>query len=154
LMGSEILIALVVVPVTMAVPVSIVYLIMKYARQRREMESRERLAAIEKGVDLPPALPHLRRGGSPLAGALILMSAGVGVALALWNIAFQTGAPIPWAVGAIPGMIGVGMLVHWVLGGREEWQKQRELDEELKRAYIDRLRGGGRAGKPEAGIAD
>jgi hypothetical protein len=150
-MGPEILIPIVVVPVVMAVPVSIVFLFLKYARHKRELESQERLAAIEKGVDIPLELPQARRGGSPLAHALILVALGIGIAVALGQIGAMTGAPVPWAVGAIPAMVGVAILAHWFLGGRDEWRKLRELDEEMKRAYIDRLRGAARAAGSPAG---
>jgi hypothetical protein len=42
----------------------------------------------------------------------------------------------------------VAMLLHWFMRGRQEWETDRELDRELRRAQIERLRGGARTEAP------
>ena len=69
---------------------------------------------------------------------------GVGLAIFLWR--FGLGG-----VGLLLASIGLGMLLHWFVGGRQEWERQQTLDEELSRAYIERLRVGAAARTPEAG---
>jgi Flp pilus assembly protein TadB len=137
-----ILIPLVAIPVVMAVPILIVYLATRYSRQKREMLSRERLAAIEKGMDVPLIDPPTSRGRilSPLYGALITLGVGMGLTLFMWTIA--GGYHGPWGVGIMITLVGIAMLAHWILEGREQWRRDRDLDEELKRAYIERLRSG------------
>jgi hypothetical protein len=115
----------------------IFFVIALYAAKRREeMASRERLAAVERGI--PPALmqrPRHRQRASPLAGALVLLAAGVGLSFALW----QSGAS-EWGWGALPALIGAALLIHWRTGGGASWQRQQALNEELQRAYIDLVR--------------
>jgi len=109
------------------------------ARRREETLSRERLAAIERGI--PPALlerPRHRRRGSPRAGALVLLAVGVGVCFALW----QSGET-QWGWG-------VALLIHWQTGGGAAWQRQQALNEELQRAHIDLLRRAGLGTLPSA----
>ncbi len=109
-------------------------------RQRLiELAQRERIAAIERGVDpskLPP-LPNmpdvvdrlggadvggyynpLRRAQGLMVGGLVTLAAGIGLAVFLNLVA---GEPGVWAVGAIPGAIGVALLLSalivWPRGG-------------------------------------
>ena len=57
------LVPIVVMPVIMAVPVIIVALVMRALRHKRELLSRERLAAIEKGLDVPfMDMPDVQQG--------------------------------------------------------------------------------------------
>jgi hypothetical protein len=46
------------------------------------------------------------------------------------------------------------MVVHWFAGGKTEWERQRALDEELQKAYIERLRSGLPSVKTETPNAD
>jgi hypothetical protein len=93
-----------------------------------EMAQRERIAAIERGVDpsklppLPEVLISAERedlghysSGQPLRHAQGLMTGGlvtlaVGVALAIF-LEFVAGEPGVWAVGLIPGLVGVALLI-------------------------------------------
>jgi hypothetical protein len=110
-----------------------------YAQKRRELLSRERLAAIEKGLDVPVLeAPSPRARMSPLQSALILLAAGGGLngaAVLQQNLA----QPSVMGIGIILIFVGAGQLAYWILGGRTEWERQRALDEELRRAYIARL---------------
>ena len=70
--------------------------------------------------------------------ALLVLASG----LALWVPARDMG-PSAWMWGFWLGMLGIAMLAHWFLRGRDEWDRNRALNEELRRAYIDRLRTAG-----------
>ncbi len=126
-------------------PVLIVVLAFRAQNRKREGLSRERLAAIEKGLELP-LIEAPRRGQrmSARAGALLLIPIGAGLSLALG----QSG--VAWSWGLIPGLIGLALLAHWFTGGKRAWERQRALDEELQLAYIDLLRRSGPAAKPTA----
>lgn len=141
---AGILIPLVCVPVVMSVPVFIVYLIVKAARHKRELLSRERIVALEKGVDVPlMELPDLRRRRDPLLAAMIVTALGIGLAIFFRSIVHGDGSP--WGIGVTFALVGMAMMAHWFVRGREEWERERTLDEELRRAYIERLRGSGSA---------
>jgi hypothetical protein len=149
----------VLIPITaILMPLGIVALASNVAKQRRELLSRERIAAIEKGLDVPLLeAPEPRKKGSPFAAALVTAGAGLGICIALKVL----GASLPqmpsvWAAGLVPFFVGLGMLLHWSMYGKEEWRRDRELDEELRRAYIDRLRGSAApsAAKAESPVAD
>lgn len=107
--------------------------VVKSIGQQRAMElaSRERLAAIEKGID-PAKLPPIPWGEpdegmagmrSPrswslklLVGGIIVTCAGLGIMAFLY---FITGGPSGnpvWAVGLVPTLVGIGLLISaWVV---------------------------------------
>jgi hypothetical protein len=154
-MGPEVVVPVVgmMVPiVALACGAVVVYLALRHGRQKRELLSRERLAAIEKGLEVPLLdIPEPRHDESPLQSALVVLGVGIAVTFALWLL---MGTHSPWAFGLIPAFVGVAKLIHWFAGGREDWERQRALDEELRRAYIERLRGGSAPAKSETAAAD
>jgi len=100
-------------------------------RQRLvEMAQRERIAAIERGID-PAKLPPLpfaddapgdigdsdrRRSQSLMVGGIVTTAAGLGLALFLWYFRDTTGEEGLWSVGLIPGLIGLALLLSsWLV---------------------------------------
>ena len=102
------------------------------ARQRTiELAQRERIAAIERGIDpskLPP-VPVMQeewssgshfggyhnRAQGLMIGGIITMFAGAGVATFLYFVAGDR----VWTVGLIPGFVGVAMLISsWLVWPR------------------------------------
>jgi hypothetical protein len=97
-----------------------------------ELAQRERIAAIEKGIDpskLPP-LPlaadrnddvaamymsprqaSLRRAQGLLIGGIITLSVGIGLGLMLWFLVDGEDQGKVWAVGMIPAFVGFAMLL-------------------------------------------
>jgi hypothetical protein len=98
---------------------------------RRTMIHRERLAAIEKGVDLPPLEQEVRRRSWDiqrflLLAGLVWVSLGVGAFVTLSAlIAHPTpvteGIPqgMQW-IGVAPACIGVSHLIVYLIGKRKE----------------------------------
>jgi hypothetical protein len=99
-------------------------------RQRlAELTQRERIAAIERGIDpskLPPVLldvdamedQPVRQARGLIAGGIITLLAGVGISSFLLIMPPEPGKNI-WAVGLIPMMVGAGMLLSaWVIWPR------------------------------------
>ena len=97
-----------------------------------ELAQRERIAAIERGVDVDklPPLPSfvggadglgtmylsprdaaMRRSQGLVVGGLVTLAAGVGLGLMLYIIPDARQAHA-WAVGLIPGLIGAALLVR------------------------------------------
>ena len=106
--------------------------IVKIVSQNRviELAQRERIAAIERGIDiaklppppavgvgddlssmyLPPRQFALRRAQGLMIGGLVTFAVGVGLTLMLYFIADVEDRNV-WAVGLIPGCIGVALLL-------------------------------------------
>ena len=103
-------------------------------RQRlAELAARERLAAIERGIDpakLPPP-PSMepdwaawsgsqrdpyRRAQGLMVGGLVTLAAGIGLTVLIWTASDERNG---WAVGLIPGLVGVALLLSaWIVKPR------------------------------------
>jgi hypothetical protein len=103
--------------------------IVKTMTQSRVIENaqRERIAAIQAGIDpskLPP-IPHAdfdemreaaqnpeaamrRRTNGILVGGVVTLFVGIGLGLFLWIV--DSGGS-SWAVGLVPGFVGLGLLL-------------------------------------------
>lgn len=96
-----------------------------------ELAQRERIAMIEKGLD-PAKLPPLpvsaelgvggylssreygrRRAQGLMIGGFVTLASGI--ALAVFLNAMSTGEPGIWAVGVIPGAVGLALLISGFL---------------------------------------
>jgi len=119
--------------ITIIIVAAIVYLGFRHWLQlsRRTMIHRERLAAIEKGLDLPPVEQEIRRTSWNvqrflLLAGLVWISLGVGAFVTLSAlIAHPTPVTqeIPqgmqW-IGVAPACIGLSHLIVYLIGKRRE----------------------------------
>ena len=117
------------VSIVLGILMIIVSIVTKHRRQMQELDNRhrERMAAIEKGLDLPPdpagdrvvvgeRVRGVRRGGSDyLLRGLIWL--GVGIALSASDTFFGTGNRM---FGWIATAVGVAYLIYYGLEGRRE----------------------------------
>ncbi len=143
-------IALLIPFVGMALGGFVIYFITGQARAEREMLHRERLAAIERGLDVPLFdIKEPQERTSPLRSALVMVALGVG----LWVPVLHYG-PGAWMWGFLLALVGLAQLAHWFLGGSRQWSAERRLDEEMRRAYIERLRSPVRPAVAEASKVD
>jgi hypothetical protein len=101
-----------------------------------EAISRERVAAIEKGVPLPEREPEPpkppERAGHPLKPTLVSLAVGIALLLGL--------APSHRVWGMVVTALGIAGVCHWLVAGRNEWQQQQVMEEEMHRAYVDYLK--------------
>lgn len=101
-----------------------------------EAMSRERIAAIEKGVPLPqPAPEHPKppeRGNHPLKATLATLAVGIALLLGL--------APDHRVWGMVVAALGIAGVCHWLVAGRHEWQRQQVMEDEMHRAYVEYLK--------------
>jgi hypothetical protein len=99
--------------------------IIRVAGQQRlaELERRERIAAIERGVD-PAKLPPManadsypngngvgsgtRRAQGLMIGGLVLLAVGTSMMVLLWSIESDKKV---WALGLMPFLVGVALLI-------------------------------------------
>jgi Domain of unknown function (DUF6249) len=87
--------------------------------QRSELRHRERLAAIEKGFELPPDPPDV----DPKAGddarflrhGLVLVAIGVTLTAAMFQISDKD---VPYLFGLVPAAIGIAYLAYFVIRTR------------------------------------
>jgi hypothetical protein len=107
----------------MSLLIPIVYALVDYRRRRDIVEAnhRERMAAIERGIE-PPTLPESfyfaakppRRSGYLLSG-LVWLFVGIGVFLALGAVAGEDVR----LFGLIPIGVGVAFLIYYMVEGRK-----------------------------------
>lgn len=100
---------------------------------RRQIIHRERLAAIEKGVDLPPLEQEVRRSGFNvqrllLLAGLIWVSLGAGAFVVLSALQVHPNeftekipAGMQW-IGLAPFCVGLSHLIVYLIGKRKENQ--------------------------------
>ena len=112
------------VSVIMALSIPIAYLVLRYRRARRAMEllHAERMAAIERGMELPPVQFEIETGpadGRRPRTALLpgLMWLFVGLAIVIHGLATDFDGP-PLFVGLIPVGIGLAYLIYYYVEER------------------------------------
>jgi hypothetical protein len=115
------------IPITaifMSLLIPIVYAIVEYRRRRDIVEAHhaERMAAIERGMDIPP-LPEsfyqgIQRGKRPryLLAGLVWFFIGMGIFIALNAVADRSVAYF----GLIPAGVGLAFLIFYMVEGRKE----------------------------------
>jgi len=117
------------VSIVLGILMIIVSIVTKHRRQMQELDNRhrERMAAIEKGLDLPPdtvveraaagerSRGYRRTGSDYLLRGLIWL--GVGIALSVSDNFFGTGNRM---FGWIAAAVGVAYLIYYGLEGRRE----------------------------------
>ncbi|MBS0395937.1 MAG: hypothetical protein JSR54_15050 [Proteobacteria bacterium] len=83
--------------------------------QRAELRHRERMAAIEKGLELPPDPPDVdprsQDEGRFLRNGLILVAVGVTVTAGLMSLPGR----VPYLFGLVPAAIGVAELIYYAV---------------------------------------
>ncbi len=138
--NEEILIPLVVVPVvffTMAyVATFIVRRFMEVRMQEREMLNKERIGAMERGINVPLLeAPRPNRLRPALNTGLTLLAIGIGVGVLLWD----RGDDQTWAIGLTVALAGLAKLVYWQMAGKAEWQQHLQQDKVVSEAYLTYL---------------
>lgn len=118
-------VAAVFIPITaiiMSLSIPIVFAIVDYRRRRDVVEAhhKERLAAIERGTDIPPLPdsfynPRSRRPRHLLTG-MIWLFVGIALFISLGKVA---GEEVMY-FGLIPAGVGLAFLIYHLVEGRKE----------------------------------
>jgi hypothetical protein len=121
-MDAPVIIPLVGIIMGCSIPIVIMALDYKKKRSIYELHHKERLAAIEKGVEAPALPPELfdgshkdRKPASHLLKGLIWSAVGIGIFVALRSIEGEDTA----LLGAIPFAIGIAYLLYYLIEGRK-----------------------------------
>jgi hypothetical protein len=107
--------------IVLGVGVAVVAIIASHRekQKRAELRHRERLAAIEKGIELPPD-PDVeiapRKSASSLKSGLIYLLVGIVLYFALSEVAGDDVA----LFGLIPAAVGLGSLISYFVEGRKK----------------------------------
>lgn len=86
--------------------------------KRAELRHRERLAAMEKGIEMPPEIVEKDDAGRPrfLLQGLIWLGVGIGIFFALGELAGDDVGML----GLIPAAVGIATLIYYAVEGRKE----------------------------------
>jgi Domain of unknown function (DUF6249) len=113
-----------VVAIIMGVGIGMLSLFLQFRRKRDlfQLYHAERMAAIEKGIELPPLPPEFfqdggRTGPAPVRNrrsGLILLFLGIALSVALWGSGARA-----YLWGLIPAAIGLALLVASVFEMRD-----------------------------------
>ena len=123
-MNSDVIaVSIPVVAIIFGVAVAIVSIVAAHRQrmQRAELRHRERIAAIEKGLELPADPPEIdtspaRRPRHLLRGLILVF-----VGSALTAAFYQThGSDFPYLYGLIPVAAGIAYLIYYFIEGRHE----------------------------------
>lgn len=118
---SPMLIPVVAIVMSLLIPIVAIISDGKKKRAIYELHHRERLAAIDKGMEVPPLPPELFDGGQRARGpgnyllrGLIWSAIGIGILIALRNLDEDAAS-----LGIIPLLIGVAYLIYYFVEGRK-----------------------------------
>jgi hypothetical protein len=108
-----------IIAIVMGISVAIISLVLDYRRKRSmyELVHKERLAAIDKGME-PPPFPlefqlgkrRIRTRNEQLRSGLVLLFVGIALCVAL-NLTHDE--DLGWAWGLLPAAIGLARLIAW-----------------------------------------
>jgi hypothetical protein len=91
------------------------------AGRKKELEHKERLLAMEKGIEIPqPSVPECRPAyQSNRTAGFVMTLLGIALTIAIWAVAGSRGGV--W--GLIPLAIGIGLLISAAVE-KKEWEKK------------------------------
>ena len=112
-----------VVAIIFGVAVAIVSIVVAHRQrmQRAELRHRERIVAIEKGMELPADPPEIETSPTRRPRHLLRGLVLVFVGSALTAAFYQThGSDFPYLYGLIPVAAGIAYLIYYFIEGRHE----------------------------------
>jgi len=115
-----------------------IYLEYRKRKEMFELYHKERMAAIEKGMELPPLPEEFFSNGKPssphakLLAGLILLFLGLALFVALY---FTAGFSVA-LYALVPGSIGLALLLYYFVIGRKE-AAELEADRARRKASLE-----------------
>jgi hypothetical protein len=125
----------IVVPIGGALAVLVVWFTLNYHKRRRLMELHhaERMAAIERGMDIPPLPIELIDGRSTPKRRRTALLPGlvwffIGLAVVVGSLAGDADGEIPLFLGLIPLGVGLAYLIYYFVEGKKVEARWLEHD--------------------------
>ena len=114
-----------IIAIVMGIGIGMLSLFLDYRKKQNmfALHHKERLAAIEKGMEVPPLPPEFFQDGrrnrvrSPsdyLRRGLVLLFVGIAISVALYNTQRQA-----YLWGLVPAAVGIAQLLFYYLEGRK-----------------------------------
>jgi hypothetical protein len=142
IVGQLVPLAGIVFAVGLPLSIPIVFMVLNYRKRRRLMELHhaERMAAIERGMEIPPLPMELIDGGSPrrrrtsLLPGLVWLFVGLAVLISMRTLAEEEAL-----LGLIPTGIGLAYLIYYFVEGRkiEARLLENDLNERAGNRQLD-----------------
>ena len=136
---GDVMLLIPILAIVMSLSIPIVAIITEFAKRRKfyELHHKERLAAIEKGVELPPLPPEFVGTGPKgrpryLLRGLVWFFVGLGLLVALSGIS-RPEAEKSWLLGFIPTGIGLAYLIYYFAEGKRVEEETAKLEAEIVR---------------------
>ena|SRR5690349_17749691 len=105
---SVAVVAILAMVASFGLPLALVALVLYYRHRKLQMNHETITRLAEKGLPIPPELMDPpRRGTAGLRGGLVLLFLGIAL-----SVFFRDWGP-GWAIGLIPGLMGVALLIAW-----------------------------------------
>jgi hypothetical protein len=135
--GDFIMIPIIAIVMSLAIP--IVAIITDFAKRRNiyELHHEERLAAIEKGIELPP-LPVELIGAAPkgrprhLLRGLVWLFIGLGAMAGLAGVTHGEEEKV-WLLGLVPTGVGLAYLIYYFVEGKRVQEEEAKAEAEAAR---------------------
>lgn len=110
--------------------IPIVYIALNYRKRKRLMElsHAERMAAIERGMEVPPLPLELIDGRTKRRSSLLPGLVWFFIGLAMVAGTISIGDDLPVVFGLVPLGIGLAYLIYYALEGRHVEARQLEQD--------------------------
>lgn len=126
------LVPLVAIMFGVGVPLSIpiLWIALNYRKRRRLMELHhaERMAAIERGMEVPPLPLELIDGRSRRRSSLLPGLVWFFIGLAMVAGSLSIGDDLPVVFGLVPLGVGIAYLIYYAVEGRHLEARQQEQD--------------------------
>jgi len=118
--------------IVMPLSIPIVWIVLNYRKRRRLMELHhaERMAAIERGMDVPPLPIELISGSGPRRRSALLPGLiwfFIGLAVLVSTVQMDE---LPLFCGLIPLGVGLAYLIYYFVEGRKE--RPQETDQAVQ----------------------
>jgi hypothetical protein len=111
------IIAVVALLASFGMPIIITAIVLWHITRKTRLAHDTLLKLADKGAPIPPGLlpePQPRSPASDFRTGVVLLGAGIGLALLLWEI------HAPMGVGAIPALMGIGYIIAWKVEKKEQ----------------------------------
>jgi len=114
----------------------VIWILVKTASRHRNVLSRERMTALERGMSLPPeAFLNVQRPQprNSLKSGIVEIALGTGLGIAILICCPDSRL---WGWGLVVIFVGLAHLIYWKIQGRREWEEAGAHEAELAKRWV------------------